>query len=193
MKPIIDAEKLLEAVAKELGLRVDDAEHCAFCNGLLHSESIVRSFQSRLSEFAVEVPEAGDAVKKLCESQKNLGHLQSIQPGNFAVCESLLRAETVMRQAAALILSQAGQIEGLRKDAEERLAGKQMLIDSLMLEYCPNDMTEEQVANWAINQKAVCGHCMGTGKVYATDGTGPWECPQGCAPIDAASAEGESR
>lgn len=36
--------------------------------------------------------------------------------------------------------------------AERALAGKQAVIDRLMLEYCPDEMNEVQVANWAAHQ-----------------------------------------
>lgn len=32
---------------------------------------------------------------------------------------------------------------------------QQAKIDALMLEYCPDDMTIEQIANWANNQKLI--------------------------------------
>lgn len=41
------------------------------------------------------------------------------------------------------------QIEQLRKE----LAAKQAEIDRLMLEFCPDEMTDEQKAEWARNQK----------------------------------------
>lgn len=40
----------------------------------------------------------------------------------------------------------------------ERLAAhRQFLIDSLMLEYCPDEMTEEQVANYEKHQTKAIG------------------------------------
>jgi hypothetical protein len=33
----------------------------------------------------------------------------------------------------------------------------QAKIDKLMLEYCPDEMTEAQVSNWALHQKLVTG------------------------------------
>lgn len=38
---------------------------------------------------------------------------------------------------------------------------KQAKIDSLMLEYCPDEITDEQMAEWSANQKPVseCRHC----------------------------------
>lgn len=40
-----------------------------------------------------------------------------------------------------------------RYDAE--ISYLQYRIDELMLEYCPNEMTEEQLANWAAHQRPV--------------------------------------
>lgn len=39
--------------------------------------------------------------------------------------------------------------------AMEDLAAAQAKIDSLMLEYCPDEMTPEQIENWGKHQKAV--------------------------------------
>lgn len=56
--------------------------------------------------------------------------------------------------------SKCGNFVRLDKDAGEvvakliaKNASLQAKIDSLMLEYCPNDMTEEQLTNWAKHQK----------------------------------------
>lgn len=35
------------------------------------------------------------------------------------------------------------------------LDAQQAVIDALMLEYCPEDMTQEQFNTWALNQRAV--------------------------------------
>ena len=43
------------------------------------------------------------------------------------------------------------EIESLR----QQLAAKQSEVDALMLEYCPNEMTQEQLDNWAAHQRAV--------------------------------------
>ena len=39
------------------------------------------------------------------------------------------------------------------KTKDEKIAELQFKIDSLMLEYCPNDMTKEQIKNWEKHQK----------------------------------------
>lgn len=41
------------------------------------------------------------------------------------------------------------------KKAEAELAALQARIDALMLEFCPEDMTEEQVAAWSARQRVV--------------------------------------
>lgn len=40
----------------------------------------------------------------------------------------------------------------LVKELEKESEARQCKIDSLMLEYCPNDMTEEQIKNWEKHQ-----------------------------------------
>lgn len=37
----------------------------------------------------------------------------------------------------------------------DQLAYKQVIIDNLMFEYCPNEMTETQVAEWGRRQRPV--------------------------------------
>lgn len=39
-------------------------------------------------------------------------------------------------------------------EAEKKLAAAQAKIDELMLEYCPEEMTPEQIAEWGRNQEA---------------------------------------
>lgn len=41
----------------------------------------------------------------------------------------------------------------LNRVIEKEVATKQAKIDSLMLEYCPNEMTEKQIKNWEKHQK----------------------------------------
>lgn len=38
---------------------------------------------------------------------------------------------------------------------QRQVAGLQARIDALMLEYCPNEMTREQIENWSKNQARV--------------------------------------
>lgn len=53
-----------------------------------------------------------------------------------------------VKKREQLIDTQAVTIELLRRE----LAHKQSQIDSLMLEYCPDEMTEEQIAEWSKHQ-----------------------------------------
>lgn len=39
------------------------------------------------------------------------------------------------------------------EELKRELAAKQAQIDALMLEFCPDEMTDEQRANWARNQR----------------------------------------
>lgn len=40
-------------------------------------------------------------------------------------------------------------------ELHQQLDAKQAEIDQLMLEFCPDEMTEEQLNNWKCHQKAV--------------------------------------
>lgn len=39
------------------------------------------------------------------------------------------------------------------EEAERKVQAQQYVIDNLMLEYCPEEMTDEQRAEWARNQR----------------------------------------
>jgi len=46
------------------------------------------------------------------------------------------------------------------KQLESELAAKQAKIDALMLQYCPDEMSQEQISNWEIDQIISYGcHC----------------------------------
>lgn len=49
-------------------------------------------------------------------------------------------------------------------DAMEAINGLQARIDSLMLEHCPDEMTEQQMTEWAKHQVAACVECSLSGK-----------------------------
>ena len=40
-------------------------------------------------------------------------------------------------------------------EAKRQLEAKQAIIDRLMLEYCPNEMSVEQLVNWSNHQRAI--------------------------------------
>ena len=46
-------------------------------------------------------------------------------------------------------------VHGQLAECRSRIAALQAKIDSLMLEYCPGEMTPEQIENWGRHQKAV--------------------------------------
>ena len=79
--------------------------------------------------------------------------------GTFAedminACES---AQTIIEAIRALPdpcdLTEAREMVHRLADLEKQLASKQAKIDTLMEEYCPDEMTEEQMANWAAHQR----------------------------------------
>lgn len=58
-------------------------------------------------------------------------------------------------QLAQLMHRQAEELSRLRGEnyvLRHENAAKQARIDELMLEYCPNDMSLDQLANWATSQ-----------------------------------------
>ncbi len=53
-------------------------------------------------------------------------------------------------------------IEKGRSEMEYKLQAMQAKIDALMLKYCPNEMTKEQLATWAFHQHI--SRCLSTKK-----------------------------
>lgn len=69
------------------------------------------------------------------------------------VCEHVCTSEYARLIAAAnpaVIHSLLAELDEARKDA----SSKQARIDALMLEYCPDEMTAEQIADWGAAQVA---------------------------------------
>ena len=67
-------------------------------------------------------------------------------------------ARELLRDAAAGIRSLAAsakRAEARAVELEAEVAAKQARIDALMLEYCPDEMTPEQAAEWARHQRPV--------------------------------------
>lgn len=46
-------------------------------------------------------------------------------------------------------------LERARQEQDKKLETLQAKLDAVMLEYCPEDMTQEQVDNWARHQRPV--------------------------------------
>jgi hypothetical protein len=68
---------------------------------------------------------------------------------------SLAKANTAifaLRQRLMLAEHQASILEQLVKEFTRRYDDLQARLDALMLEYCPDEMTEEQLANWGRHQ-----------------------------------------
>lgn len=63
----------------------------------------------------------------------------------------LLRAYAELTDDIGLSDSAANRLESLRKQFAECKAR----IDALMLEYCPDEMTPEQIKEWGRNQRPV--------------------------------------
>lgn len=61
--------------------------------------------------------------------------------------------EALIVQSPSLALQRAAMDEIARLD--KLVVHKQHIIDKLMLEYCPNDMTAEQLEEYARHQKPV--------------------------------------
>ena len=56
------------------------------------------------------------------------------------------------------------------RDLRSAVAAKQARIDALMLEYCPDEMTPEQVDEWARHQRPVSGQEADAGAAHSKQG-----------------------
>lgn len=69
------------------------------------------------------------------------------------------------REQALLLMAAKDEIEKLNKIIElsdkhhaSEIDALQAQVDRVMLEYCPDEMTAEQIANWGRHQKPVLSH-----------------------------------
>ena len=98
-------------------------------------------------------PDVAGLVKRLREGDHGFDRNGSHSEDRYVcLCEHLAN------EAADALLSLSAQLA--EKEAE--CEGKQAKIDALMLEYCPNEMSAEQVARWA-------GCQVGSGELLPTD------------------------
>lgn len=49
--------------------------------------------------------------------------------------------------------AKCAELESERDQLRQQLAAKQAAVDALMLEYCPSEMSQEQLDNWAAHQR----------------------------------------
>lgn len=71
------------------------------------------------------------------------------------ICESLDDAIVLLQGVAGPIaLSELHRAKAFIEQQARRIAAQQAKIDSLMLEYCPDEMTPEQIATWDDSQIA---------------------------------------
>lgn len=79
-------------------------------------------------------------------TKSNQNFVSAVTAWRKGVEETFTRNAEEFDQEMAKVLN---EVEFLVKDNE----AKQAKIDRLMLEYCPDEMTEEQIQNWGINQR----------------------------------------
>ena len=99
---------------------------------------------------------AEDAEAKLAQAQEKMGMYERD-------CTRLVGREAALdKELETLGLKYyAGAYHNLRAEAAEaKLKQAQAKIDALMLEYCPDEMTPEQMAEWERHQKS---YGMGAG------------------------------
>ncbi len=72
----------------------------------------------------------------------------------------LRRMEITMSEADANY--RRGYSKGYAAGKKAADASLQAKIDALMLEYCPNEMTKEQIENWKRHQQPLPQHDEGT-------------------------------
>lgn len=71
--------------------------------------------------------------------------------------ESSIELVKLLRANAESLLCQqaADEIEGLHTELRHQLDAKEAEVDALMLEYCPSEMSQAQLDNWAAHQRPI--------------------------------------
>jgi uncharacterized coiled-coil protein SlyX len=96
---------------------------------------------------------SGDATMKDCEEMRLNRRIAELE----VTLGQRVKAADAMRE---VIVAKCGEVTSLEKQVAElgqQLAAKQAKIDALMFEYCPDEMTQEQIAEWGMNQRAAGG------------------------------------
>lgn len=99
-----------------------------------------------------------DALRRTDVTVEMFDTLVTVNRDDYDIIRAeLLRLATIEADALiALDCEHDWQVEHKRAEkAEAELAALQARIDALMLEFCPEDMTEEQVAAWSARQRVV--------------------------------------
>jgi len=68
--------------------------------------------------------------------------------------QQLAEKETQRQNLMGAYQRQGDSAQAVITDLRQQLAAKQADVDALMLEYCPNEMSQEQLYNWAAHQKS---------------------------------------
>ena len=101
------------------------------------------------------------------DEQNNANEGQSLLTvglGTVRVCATVLEGDHCCMPASAfdaltteLERAQQSEREGWRyaDELEQERKRLQARVDALMLEYCPDEMTPEQIAEWELHQQAV--------------------------------------
>ena len=74
--------------------------------------------------------------------------------GMIAMCDGLARMSSDNGPVREEWVATSAALTALLDDAR-RVEHLQAKVDALMLEYCPDEMTDEQMANWTAAQGAV--------------------------------------
>ena len=95
----------------------------------------------------------------VCFTAKECGHLLEMLKRHKPESLSLTRYECTSGEGdynAGMEPSMDGEYVSY-EDAQRIIDAQQAEIDRLMMEFCPDEMTKEQLANWAASQK--CADC----------------------------------
>lgn len=115
------------------------------------------------------VPDVGDAIEALASALDPerkppfkgdiLDLLEWAEKDVLEMCQQLAERDAELKRInralnddrVDLTITAAEAITELR----QQLAAKQAEVDALMLEYCPSEMSQEQLGNWAAHQRPV--------------------------------------
>ncbi len=113
------------------------------------------AWRERYEDACIQLNKAHNLIDKLEKNNEVLVKKEwlarkvaiSVETGGLMACEPSAMQERIDTLNTELLLArQANEVQ------YQQLAAKQARIDELMLEYCPNEMTDEQLAEYARRQ-----------------------------------------
>lgn len=160
LRSMLDAIARIPAVRDRAGVgdgSVHDAV-VALSGALISAESELAALRRQIEgKSAAKQDAAADVLRNDPELQKALGVQPLIATWPDAVpntqAEATPETDEFMCELSCPNIELPAQWYEYAKGLERQRNALQAKLDALMLEYCPNEMTQEQIANWQAHQR----------------------------------------